>query len=60
MTIETPLKRNGNGDFVKLKKSSYDRKIKVMKHARDVSSVGDYSGPDADASRITRPRRSTG
>jgi hypothetical protein len=53
--MEKVLKRDGNGDFVKLKKSSCDGKTDAMKHARDDSSVGDFGGPDdVDALRITR------
>jgi hypothetical protein len=46
VTIETPLKRNGNGDFVKLNKSSYDGDIEVVRHARDECYASDDSGPD--------------
>jgi hypothetical protein len=61
VAIERALKRDGKDDFVKLKKSSYDGKIEVVKHARDNSYASDDSGPDdVDALRITRPRRSTG
>jgi hypothetical protein len=61
VTIETPLKRNGNGDFVKLNKSSYDGDIEVVRHARDECYASDDSGPDdVEALGITGPRRSTG
>jgi hypothetical protein len=58
-TIEKSLKREGNNYFVKLKKSSYDGKIEVVKLASNDGYASDESGlVDDDASRITRLRRS--